>query len=99
MGSTGGSEGECSDMMAKNIIVNLDVQKRERWWRDELASLTGTICNAAGKLWIADPRGVWPERWEFNVPKDSTKPLLGSEPKGPFHKHAVVECKAGEVLL
>lgn len=65
------------------------------WWRTENASLAGVVCSTPSQVWIADPRGSWPERWPGAIH------LLrgGVEPKAPFHWHAELPCTPGEALL
>lgn len=80
------------------------------WLRNRTASLAGVLCERTADVWFADPRGAWPEHWNGSVSAGPTAfasgagclgggGLLASEPKAPFHWHAVLHCEVGKALL
>lgn len=69
-----------------------------QWQRNRKVSLGAVICDSAAEVWFADPRGAWPERWSGCI-SENGNPLLGAEPKAPFHWHSVMQCEKGEVVL
>eukprot|EP00933_Yihiella_yeosuensis_P059806 TRINITY_DN6149_c1_g3_i1.p1 TRINITY_DN6149_c1_g3~~TRINITY_DN6149_c1_g3_i1.p1 ORF type:complete len:770 (-),score=109.51 TRINITY_DN6149_c1_g3_i1:121-2430(-) len=63
------------------------------WIRNTNATLRAVICDSAAEVWFADPRASW----EANV---HIGPKIGvAEPMAPFHRHRLLKCSAGEVML